>query len=185
MPSLVELASVRTADKLDAALAYARLGFPVLPLHGAIDGGCSCRGGRLCELPAKHKLWVDGLEPAPTTSASRIQEWWSRYPFANVATPTGARAGFWALDIDAQPASEVLHRLVGSGLIPYPQAVARSGRGGLHAYIPYAQMTPPVASGSYLVPGVDVLAGKPPGGGHRGSYAMLPPSATVGRYCWL
>ena len=43
------------AELLAAALAYAKKGVPVLPLHWPEDGACSC-GVKDCGAPAKHPL---------------------------------------------------------------------------------------------------------------------------------
>ncbi len=181
---IARIATVRTTSKVEAAIAYAKLGFVIHPLVGAVNGVCMCKQGRHCDLPGKHRLWIRGVRRPSTTSVATIRYWWSQGDW-NIATPTGKRAGFWGLDIDAKPADEVLNALLERGIIPQPFAVARSGRGGLHAYIAYAQMPPPVGSGEYLVPGVDVLAGRRSDGSDRGSYAMLPPSETTTRYAWL
>jgi len=49
----------------EAALAYAKRGVPVLPLHWPEDGACSC-GDPDCPSPGKHPLTEHGKEDAST-----------------------------------------------------------------------------------------------------------------------
>jgi Bifunctional DNA primase/polymerase, N-terminal len=82
-----------------AALAYARRGLPVVPLHYAVFGGrptavaCSC-GEPACARVGAHPLPAHGAADA-TTDPVRITWWWRRFPEANVGLATGA--GFDAL----------------------------------------------------------------------------------------
>src|SRR4051812_2786311 len=96
--------SVDTLDRLEAALQHAALGLPIFPITGVVNGVCTCKRGPRCPLPGKHRMWPRAVLDA-TTNVSRIREWWSLWPWANLAIPTGN--GFWALDIDAQPAGLV------------------------------------------------------------------------------
>ena len=72
---------------LDAALAYATRGIPVLPLHyptarpgrdGAPTIACSC-GDPGCGPIGKHPMTLHGLHDA-TTSPARVEWWWRRFP---------------------------------------------------------------------------------------------------------
>ena len=89
---------------LNAALEYARRGWPVLPLHTMNgDGRCTC-GRADCDSPGKHPRTAHGVRDA-TTDEGRIRAWWARWPDANVAVPTGASGAtgagtFVALDLD-------------------------------------------------------------------------------------
>ena len=87
---------------ISAALSYARLGWPVIPLHYPVGGGgCSCNNPA-CDSPAKHpigKLVPHGLKDA-TTDEELIRQWWARYPQANIGIRTGAESGLVVLDID-------------------------------------------------------------------------------------
>ena len=69
--------------KLEAALYYASLGWPVLPLHTLLEGGvCSCHKPD-CSRPGKHPRTERGLREA-TTDPAKIRQWWSQWPDANL-----------------------------------------------------------------------------------------------------
>ena len=78
-----------------AALAYARKGWPVFPVHWAVDGRCSC-GEADCDRVAKHPLSEHGWKDA-TTELEIVRRWWTRWPQANIGHPTGERI---VLDVD-------------------------------------------------------------------------------------
>lgn len=85
-------------DLLDAALGYAALGWPVLPLHAPVGGRCSCDKAD-CSSPAKHPRLAHGLHDA-STDEDEIVAWWRRWPAANVGLRTGV--AFDVLDVDGE-----------------------------------------------------------------------------------
>ncbi len=160
---------------IDAALNYARRGWPVLPLHTVSDGRCSC-GRDDCGSPGKHPRTAHGVKDA-TTDEGRIRAWWSRWPEANVAVPTGAET-FVALDLDRRDdgtdgveVAKALHGWEPEG------PLQRTGGGGLQAL--YAHPGTPVSSKTGLLDGVDVKG--------DGGYVVVPPSrhASGARYEWV
>ncbi len=85
---------------LKHALAYARLGWRVFPLHSPTPGydhPCSC-GKKDCSNVGKHPRTEHGLNDA-SDGASIIRDWWRQWPMANVGLATGA-SGIVALDVD-------------------------------------------------------------------------------------
>ena len=70
------------SDLLAAALDYAARGLPVFP--------CLPRG----KTPAVARGFLSA-----TTNPATIRRFWTN-PECNIAIPTGARSGFWVLDID-------------------------------------------------------------------------------------
>jgi hypothetical protein len=129
---------------LDAALAYAARGGPVIPLAWPTATGdearCSCdsfpelRGDEPCK-PKRigkhpHGLLVrKGLEEA-SCNAQRVRQWWARAPHANIGLVLGEEAAMWALDVDPDhggdrtlvdlvrdhgPLGDTLHAFSGSG----------------------------------------------------------------------
>lgn len=161
---------------LDAALEYARRGWPVLPLH-SVNGDARCTCGRQdCPSPGKHPRTGHGVKDA-TTDEKEIRAWWSDWPDANIGVPTGAGT-FVSLDLDRKgdgtDGAEVVKAL--HGWEP-DGPVQRTGGGGLQAL--YAHPGEHVGSKTGLLDGVDVKG--------DGGYVVVPPSlhASGSRYEWM
>jgi hypothetical protein len=105
MPTTID----RQAALLEAALAYAALGWPVLPVTPK----------------GKLPLTEHGLHDA-TIDRSKIEAWWSRWPGANVGIAL-APAGLVAVDIDPRNGGTI-DALPG----PVDTLTARTGGGGWH-----------------------------------------------------
>jgi hypothetical protein len=161
----VSTAPVET--RLEAALAYAGRGWPVLPVHGiASDGGCTC-GKLVCNEIAKHPRITDWTNAA-TTDEAIIRAWLRQWPRSNIAIATGARSGF-VVDIDpaaggydSADALQARH-----GAFPATLAAATGG-GGLHLYYRWPEHGIIRNSASKLGAGIDTRG--------SGGYALVPPS---------
>jgi hypothetical protein len=68
---------------LDAALAYAKEGWPVFP----------------CSPVNKRPFTLCGFKDA-TTELRQARNWWDRWPEALIGLPCGAKSGVFALDVD-------------------------------------------------------------------------------------
>lgn len=154
--AMVQPAVGLAPDVLTAALTYAAAGWPVHPCSGKI--------------PLTY--WRD----AATTDTSTITTWWTRWPYANVAIPTGGSAGdVLDIDVKAGRAGAVsLARLREAGLITGARALVRTPSGGLHYWF--------AASGegnhTLAAAGVDYRG--------AGGYVLVPPSTVDGRaYEWI
>ncbi|UQU63824.1 bifunctional DNA primase/polymerase [Couchioplanes caeruleus] len=155
---------------LDAALAYARHGIPVLPVHHPErDGACSC-GRPDCARPGKHPRLRHGLTDA-STDPRRIEMWWSRWPDANVGLRTGIAMD--VADVDSAAGWHGLRHLLGGAMPAGPQV--RTGGGGWHFWFT------PTGYGNrvHLLPGVDWRG--------AGGYVLAPPSrhANGTSYYWV
>jgi hypothetical protein len=158
-----------------AALAYARQGWPVFPCHHPVRRGCSC-GNDDCSSPAKHPRTRRGLHDA-TTNREVVRRWWRSWPQANVAVRTGAvdgtpGPGFVVLDIDPPHGGNNSLAALLSGHGPLPDtAVVRTGSGGMHLYFAHPGRPVRNSAGTRLGPGLDVRA--------DGGYVIAPPSRHV------
>ena len=93
----------------EAALAYTRRGWSVIPLR-----------------PADKRPLLDSWERFQHEAATpaQVAEWWRRWPRANVGIVTGAVSGLVVLDVDGEAGREALR---GKELPPTP--VVETGRG--------------------------------------------------------
>ncbi len=112
--------------RLLAALAHARLGRSVLPVHSAFAGQCTCRRAD-CPSSGKHPISVlapRGVKHA-TTSVVVIRAWWWHSPWANPAIATGDVSGISVLDVDGDKGGyESLATLErAAGPLPHTQRV--------------------------------------------------------------
>lgn len=154
---------------LTAALAYARHGIPVLPVHEPVPGGCSCDRGPSCERPGKHPRLRHGLTDA-TTDPRQIELWWHRWPEANIGLRTGIVMD--VADVDSEEGRHGLRHLLGGDLPEGPQV--RTGGGGRHYWFR------PTGFGNRvrLLPGLDWRG--------IGGYVVAPPSRHPrGDYRWV
>jgi hypothetical protein len=145
------------ASMLDAALAYARLGYCVMP----------------CVPNQKQPLCEHGLCDA-SRDPDRIRAWWKQWPQANIAIVAN---GLCIIDIDpganGWPGPERAATI--KALRP---PVVRTPRAGVHLYFKRPEGVPWRCSAGKLAAHVDVRT--------TGGYAIAPPSIVNGRpYRWL
>lgn len=164
----------------EAALGYAHRGWRVFPLHGIVNGVCTC-GRSDCSSAGKHPLVRRGLYEA-TSDPKRIQRWWRRWRSANVGIATGAASGMVAVDVDLPAASTCLGRVIEAGL---PTTLTGlTGGGGFHLI--YRCADEALRNSAGRLPG---LEGELPGIDLRGNggYIVAPPSVhrSGGAYGWL
>ena len=158
---------------LEAALKFAALGIPVLPLHTPIVGGCSC-GDAECGSPGKHPRTSRGVKNASTDPA-QIKRWWNTYPDANVGAATGG--GLRVLDVDPRNCGDAALAQLEAERGSLPKTVTvETGGGGQHLYF----RVPKGATNSCgkAGPGLDIKG--------EGGYVVAPPSlhASGGNYRW-
>jgi hypothetical protein len=110
---------------LRAALAYARRGRRVIPLHNPVVDGCSC-GDPSCKHVGKHPRTDYGVKDA-TTDPTQISKWWKESPGANIGLATGPESGLLVLDLDGMRGLKSYMRLQAEYGIPATLMV-RSGR---------------------------------------------------------
>ena len=148
---------------LECALQYAGRNWRVFPLHSVQDGRCTC--GHDCGKNAAKHPRVKGGFKAATTDARQIEEWFRKWPNANLGIATGAVSGLVVIDIDGADGLATLQALVAQhGVLPRT-AIVKTAR-GWHLYFAMpATCTPiPCSTGNCL----DVRA--------DGGYVVAPPS---------
>jgi len=162
------------------AVAYARLGWAVLPLFGIKNGHCAC-GRKDCHSPGKHPQILDGVKGAQKDPFN-VGVWFDPdpmigYPDANIGIACGETSGFFVLDIDGPEGEQSLQALeTKHGPLPFT-VQQRTGGGGRHLLfkMPNADIRPKVR----LMPGLDVRG--------NASYIVVAPSmhASGTRYKWI
>lgn len=166
-----------TATMLDAALDYARSGWPVFPCHTPTRGGCSCKDGEKCKDIGKHPRILDWPNQA-TTDPATIRQWWTRCPHANIGIATGQASGFFVLDVDPRHGGdETLRDLEAQhGELP-PTVETLTGGGGRHIFFRYPGYPVKTSAGA-LGHGLDIRG--------DGGLIVTPPSlhASGRRYEW-
>ncbi|MDY0063419.1 MAG: bifunctional DNA primase/polymerase, partial [Myxococcota bacterium] len=78
-------------DILAEALAFARFGWRVLPLHGIVDGRCTCGAPNCGKSSGKHPRIRTGIDHADGATVDRetIRGWFGRWPESNLGVMTG------------------------------------------------------------------------------------------------
>jgi hypothetical protein len=160
-------------DTLKAALAYAQRGWLVVPLHNPKQGVCSCRK-QGCSSPGKHPRTEHGLKDG-TKDARQIEQWFARWPDANVGILTGQASGLVVLDVDGEDGKASLQALTAAHA-PLPKTLCvktgRAGsdgkRKGCHYYFRAPAGAPIRNSAGNLGKGLDVRG--------EGGYVVAPPS---------
>jgi putative DNA primase/helicase len=161
---------------LRIALGYARLGWHVFPCHTPTDRGCSC-GMSSCDNVGKHPRVKDWPNVA-TTDEATIQDWWTRWPDANIGIATGAKSGVVVLDVDPDEGGALALEdlLAEHGSLP-ETVESLTGGGGRHLLFqhPGVEMR---NSASKLGAGLDIRG--------DGGYVIAPPSLHESgrRYEW-
>lgn len=165
------------SELLEAALAYARAGWPVFPCESMPDVASSRK--KRAKAPLVGNDRDKNLNPIPKTGGlykatcdeKQIRAWWSKWPKALIGMPTGKRSGVFVVDLDprdGETLEEVEQRLSGAvgDLPPGLRAITQSG--GAHYYfkLPEGEETPKNAAKK--LPGIDWRG--------DGGYVIVPPS---------
>lgn len=164
---------------VEYALAYARRGWAVLPLHDLRHGTCTCRNEQ-CASQGKHPRTKNGVKDA-TTDPETIRAWWSKWPAANIGIATGSASGLYIIDIDTDKGATVepseLCPNDFTGLLSESLSV-RTGSGGYHIYLRYDPALNLRNTAGALGANIDTRG--------EGGYVVAPPSYNDhGPYAWL
>ncbi|SFF27658.1 Bifunctional DNA primase/polymerase, N-terminal [Sulfitobacter brevis] len=158
-------------DTLEYALRYASQGWAVFPVHGIVEGCCTC-GQRDCTSPGKHPVLPGGFKIA-SKEPKKIRQWWSVEPRHNIAIATGTVSGLLVVDVDLGPKKEGEASLRGleDEVGPLPRnVVVLTGGGGFHIYLQMPNQ-PIRSSAGKIGVNLDVRA--------DGGYVVAPPSTHI------
>lgn len=178
--------SDRSRLLVEAALHYASLCIPVIPIWGIIikkvrDGdrsrlitACAC-GYPKCSSPGKHPMNKNGYKGG-STDKEKLIRFFKAHPEANIGIVTGKASGLWVADVDKRHGGFATWKKFGlSDADLCGTAVAFTGGGGLHVL--FKCPSEDIDNVKQLAPGVDVKA--------DGGYIVAPPSVHVsGDYVW-
>ena len=161
---------------LQFALRLAAKNMPIFPVHGIIDGQCSCRRSD-CASPGKHPIPYNGLKSA-TSNLTQIQEWWTKNPLANIGLATGKISGLIVVDIDPRNGGDESFAALEKQHQAFPRTKeVLTGGGGQHLYFTYPSVAVPCKTGkTEPFRGIDIKS--------DGGYVLVPPSWHVSGKCY-
>lgn len=158
------------------AVSYAKMGWAVFPVHCIQNGTCSC-GNVDCKSKGKHPLTKNGVCDA-TNDLSVINEWFTRWPNANIGIATGKLSGVVVLDVDPRHGGNVALEELEKKHGKLPVTVESiTGGGGSHLFFRYPGITIRNSAGK-VGSGLDVRG--------DGGYIVAPPGSHLSgnNYCW-
>lgn len=150
-----------SADIAAEALAYARAGGLVFPLHTPTAAGCSCRD-RECRSVGKHPRNIHGLSEA-TNDVDQVQQWWAMWPTASIGLRPAL--GHIVVDIDRRHGGHVQFVAMQQRHGVLPDTLTAITGNGWHVWLT-SQATRPRQK---LAPGIDIKS-------HATGYVVAPPS---------
>jgi len=154
----------------EAALFYAQLGWPVVPLLNVRDGFCSCgrsvfddRGNLVHKLAGQHPRTLHGSKDA-TTESDQITRWWTQWPDANIGTRKGNQKG---VRVDPKKGGDATIQALQKRFTRLPPTpIVDIGDGGRHFHFKYTG--DPIHATKVLGPGLEFIGEK--------TLLILPPS---------
>lgn len=165
--------------KLDAAIYYVEHGLEIFPVHGVVDGRCTCSAGAQCDpkRQGKHPATRNGFKDA-TSDVALVRAWWTEHPGWNIGSPTKDRI---LIDVDPRHGGD---RVIDAWVQQYGDEFLKtvtclSGGRGSHLRYRYPEsFERRLSSRNAAYPGIDLKA--------EGGYVILPPSthASGATYTW-
>lgn len=168
---------------LDAALDYADRGWRVVPLHNTTaEGKCSCNREDCGQRNRGKHPRLTGWPAKASAKSEQIEEWWERWPDANVGVMLGPGSGIIDVECDTPEAEAALAVLFEKESIVVPTFT--SGR-GKHRLFRWTEDLPEGKQdkAKFDWRGIEFRVG----GGDKGAQSVFPPSMhhSGQRYTWL
>jgi len=152
---------VPSNPNLEAALAYAGIGWRVMPVH-----------------PYRKKPCIRGWQRSASTNPETIRRWWRQFPDARIGILLGRPNGIIVIDIDLPNGPDSMEELQSELGRIEPAVSAFTPSGGQHWYFTYP-MGQQIRTRHRLegFPGIEILSDN--------AFVVAPPSSGVGGdYCW-
>lgn len=147
-----------------AALQYVKT-LPVFPIHSSRDGNCTC-GRTACKHRGKHPRVKGGFLSA-SMDAAIIEQWWAKWPDANIGVPTGETTGIVVIDVDPRHGGDQSLAALFAEHGEFPETIeVATGGGGRHFYFRHPGIE--IRNKVSVRPGIDVRG--------DGGYIIAPPS---------
>jgi putative DNA primase/helicase len=170
---MIQARPKREENLFNAALCYARKGWPVIPVYSVCNGVCACRKGLTCDAPGKHP-YHSSWGTIASTDPEVIKEWWDHSCVgANIGVLTGLKSRIFCLDVDvprldaniSKNGPARLAELINlHGELPITGKVS-TGSGGSHYFF---EMPSNAEFKKEIAPGLDIKA--------NGGFVVAPPS---------
>lgn len=160
---------------LTKAIEYGDRGWKVFPLHTAKSSVCSCAQEN-CSSAAKHPR-IKEWQKECTNQAGKINDWWSKWPDANIGIATGSASGFFVMDIDPRHGGkESFQQLLKQYGMFAKTMASNTGGGGFHLL--FKDVEAKISNRTNVLPGIDVRG--------EGGYIVAPPSyhQSGAQYAW-
>jgi hypothetical protein len=145
-------------ELLEAASLYARLGWPVIPLHVPREGRCSCPTPD-CAQAGKHPR-IRAWARRATVDPAIVDGWAREFGAINIGIVTGHASGTVVVDIDDRRRGDdsIAELEAEHGALP-ATVEAVTGGGGRHLVFAHRRGEPPVrSSAGSVATGIDVRA---------------------------
>ena len=126
-----------------------------------------------CVENKKNPLTANGFKDA-SSDEQVINDWWDRYPDANIGLATGKQTNLVVVDVDVKNGANGLESLKQLQLEcgEFDTRVVRTPSGGLHYYFSYPRGVDTIKNRTNMKPGIDIRA--------DGGYVIAPGSSIDG-----
>lgn len=162
---------------LTAAMQYASYGWRVVPIHGIVNGRCTCSKGSTCGSAGKHPR-PNAWQEAASNDEEIVLGFWEKWPDSNLGVALGPSSGIIDIECDTEEAEISLLSLF-DGEIPVTPTFSASR--GKHRLFKWRDDLPKDAVKKPY--GIEFRMGA----GGRGAQSVFPPSThNSGKaYAWL
>ena len=153
-------------NKISQALKFAELGIKVFPVHGIVDGKCTCGSHPCKKSPGKHPAVFEKWQEVATTDESQIRKWWNENPDWNIGLLLGPESEICDIEFDDDEGEATAERLL-EGIKTPSYSSGRS----VHRLFRLAADNLLSDKTKLIVDGLEIRLGC-----HKAAYSVAPPS---------